>query len=142
MTRRTCLAALPVLVFSWTGRSPAQPAQESTPSPQQVPDADSLPEEDEAEAPEKFVLNPLESERNIRIGNYYWHKGKTRAALRRYEWATKYNPSSAEAFYKLAEAENKLNNKDAARLALKKVMDLSPDSKLGREAKKKLASKS
>jgi tetratricopeptide (TPR) repeat protein len=107
-----------------------------------VPDADSLPEEDETEAPEKFVLNPLESERNIRIGNYYWHKGNARAALRRYEWATKYNPSSAEAFYKVAEAEDKLKNKDAARLALKKVMDLSPDSKLGREAKKKLASKS
>lgn len=124
------------------GRGRAQTGQQSTPSPQQVPDADSLPEEDESEAPEKFVLNPLESERNIRIGNYYWHKGNTRAALGRYERATRYNPNSAEAFYKVAEAEDKLKNKDAARLALKKVIDLSPDSKLGREAKKKLATKS
>jgi tetratricopeptide (TPR) repeat protein len=135
------LAAFPALVLSWTGGSRAQTPQ-STPPPQQVPDADSLPEEDESEAPEKFVLNPLESERNIRIGNYYWRKGNARAALRRYERATKYNPNSAEAFFKVAEAEDKLNNKDAARIALKKVMDLSPDSKLGREAKKKLATKS
>jgi tetratricopeptide (TPR) repeat protein len=142
VTRRTWLAAVPLLLLSWKGRSRAQSAQQSTPAPQQVPDADTLPEEDESEAPEKFVLNPLESERNIRIGDYYWHKGKARAALRRYEWATKYNPNSAEAFYKVAEAEDKLKNKDAARLALKKVMDLSPDSKLGREAKKKLANKS
>ena len=63
-------------------------------------------------------------------------------SIGRYERATKYNPNSAEAFYKVAEAEEKLKNNDAARLALKKVMDLSPDSKLGREAKKKLASKS
>ena len=100
-----------------------------------------MDEEDETVAPEKFVLNPLESERNIRIGNFYWHKAKYVAALHRYEYATKYNPSSAEAFFKVAEAEAKLKNKDAAKLAYKKVVDLAPDSKLGHEAKKKLNSK-
>ena len=91
------------------------------PVPQKVPDDANLPEEDESVAPEKFVFNPLESDRNVRVGNYYWHKGKIQASLRRYEWATKYNPSSAEAFFKVAE--------------------LAADSKLGHEAKKKLASK-
>ena len=127
-------------------QQPATPApappQQNVPVPQKVPDEATLPEEDEAVAPEKFVLNPLESDRNVRVGNYYWHKGKIQAALKRYEWATKYNPSSAEAFFKVAEAENKLKNADAARVALKKVVDLAPDSKLGHEAKKKLASKS
>lgn len=105
-----------------------------------MPDESKLPEEDEAEAPEKFVLNPLESDRNVRVGNYYWNKGKYRAALKRYEWATKYNPSSPEAFFKVGEAEVKLKNADAAKLAFKKVVDLAPDSKFAREAKKKLAS--
>jgi tetratricopeptide (TPR) repeat protein len=108
----------------------------------QVPDEENPPEEDESIAPEKFVLNPLESERNIKVGNYYWHRGKYRAALSRYERATKYNPSSAEAFFKLGEAEEKLKNKDAARLAFQKVVQIAPDSKLANEAKKKVNGKS
>ena len=120
----------------------AQSPEQAGPAPQQVPDESTLPEEDESVAPEKFVLNPLESERNIRVGNYYWRKGKFRGALQRYERATKFNPNSAEAFYKVGEAEEKLQNQEAARLAFQKVVKLSPDSKLGREAKKKLDSKS
>jgi tetratricopeptide (TPR) repeat protein len=101
-------------------------------------DEENPPEEDESVAPEKFVLNPLESERNIRVGNYYWHKGKYRAAAGRYSRATKYNPNSPEAFFKLGEAEAKLKNADAAREAFRKVVTLAPDSKLASEAKKKL----
>ena len=65
-----------------------------------------------------------------------------RAALGRYEDATRYNPSSAEAFFKVAEAEEKLKNKDAARVAFQKVIQIAPDSKLAQEAKKKLGNKS
>jgi len=96
------------------------------------------PEEDESVAPEKFTLNPLESDRNIRVGNFYWHKGKYRAALERYERATKFNPSSAEAFFKVGETEEKLNDKDAAKIAFQKVIQLAPDSKFARDARKKL----
>ena len=65
-----------------------------------------------------------------------------RAALGRYEDATKYNPASQEAFFKIGEAEEKLKNKEAARVAFQKVVQLSPDSKLAQEAKKKLGNKS
>ena len=133
MLLTACLSAL--TAFAQTEQNPP-PGQ--APPPIQVPDESNLPEEDESLAPEKFVLNPLESERNIRIGDYYWHKSKYQAALKRYEWATKYNPSSPEAFYKVGEAEVKLKNKDAAKLAFQKVVTLAPDSKLGHEAKKKI----
>jgi tetratricopeptide (TPR) repeat protein len=122
------------------GQSQPQPAQQ----PPSEDDQD-LPEEDESIAPEKFVLDPLESERNVKVGNFYMHKGTPsgyRAALHRYERATKFNPSNAEAFYKIGEAEEKLKNKDAAKAAFEKVVQIAPDSKLAREAKKKLASKS
>jgi TolA-binding protein len=84
------------------------------------------------------VLNPLESERNIKVGNYYWDKKNYRAALGRYQDATRYNPSSQEAFFKVGEAEKKLKNKDAAKTAFQKVIQLAPDSKLAQEAKRKL----
>jgi tetratricopeptide (TPR) repeat protein len=131
VTRRLWLAAC-LLPFVAVAQS------QQTPPPQQVPDESTLPEEDESVAPEKFVLNPLESERNISVGNYYWRKGKYRAALNRYERATKYNPNSAEAFFKVGEAEEKLKNSDAAKTAYQKVITLAPDSKLAREAKKKI----
>ena len=69
------------------------------------------------------------------------HKGDKgyRAALGRYEDATKYDPNSAEAFFKVGEVEEKLKNKDAAKLAFQRVIKLAPDSKLATEAKKKLA---
>ncbi|MFL6448243.1 MAG: tetratricopeptide repeat protein [Bryobacteraceae bacterium] len=145
---RTFLAAC--LLASFSGFSLSQtPAtqkpkteEQAKPLPNPSNDEENPPEEDESVMPEKFVLNPLESDRNIRVGNYYWHKGKYRAAAGRYTRATKYNPNSPEAFFKLGEAEEKLKNRDAARQAFQKVMALAPDSKLASEAKKKLGSKS
>ena len=131
--------------------------QKSSPQPNQQPAAksqtqqpsigeDNPPEEDETVAPEKFTLDPLESERNVKVGNFYMHKGTPkdyRAALHRYERATKFNPSNAEAFFKIGEAEEKLKNKDAAKTAFEKVLQLTPpDSKLAKAAKKKLNDKS
>jgi tetratricopeptide (TPR) repeat protein len=147
---RTILAACLFASFAGFSLSQTQaPVQQkpnteekAKPLPNHSDDEENPPEEDESVIPEKFVLNPLESERNIRVGNYYWHKGKFRAAAGRYTRATKYNPNSPEAFFKLGEAEAKLKNAEAARQAFQKVVSIAPDSKLASEAKKKLSSKS
>jgi tetratricopeptide (TPR) repeat protein len=117
------------------------PAAQKPPAEVQVPDEEQMPEDDESVKPETFPLNPLESDRNIKVGNYYWHKGNYRAALQRYERATKYNPSSGEAFFKVGEAEEKLKNRDAAKAAFRRVIQVAPDSKMAQEAKKKLGQK-
>ena len=108
-----------------------------------MPPEESLPpEEDESVAPKKYVLNPLESDRNIEVGDMYFKTKKDyRAARSRYLEATRYNPSSAKAFFKLGEAESKLKNKEAAEKAFQKVITLEPNSKLASEAKKKIGSK-
>jgi len=135
VTRRASFLFIAGLVFS--GSIFAQNQQQQTP-----PEEDSNPpEEDESIAPEKFVLNPLESERNVKIGNFYMHKGGPsgyRAAAARYERATRFNPSNAEAFFKLGEAKEKLKKMDEAKLAFERVVQIAPDSKLAKEAKKKL----
>jgi tetratricopeptide (TPR) repeat protein len=142
-TLAACLLALcPLFGLAQQQQSQPVPVPPNSSQTSQTPDEENPPEEDESIAPEKFVLNPLESERNIKVGNYYWHRGKYRAAASRYERATRFNPSSPEAFYKLGEAEEKLKNKEAARLAFQKVMRIAPDSKLANEAKKKINSKS
>jgi tetratricopeptide (TPR) repeat protein len=116
-----------------------------TPAVQQPPAEDNPPEEDASVAPKVYPFNPLESERNIKVGNFYMRQRTLRgyrAAVGRFEDATKYNPNSAEAFFRLGEAQEKLKNKDQAKAAFEKVVQLAPESKLAREAKKKLESKS
>jgi len=119
----------------------AQAPQTNQQKPAQPPDESEPPEEDESVAPEKFVLNPLESERNVKVGNFYMRKGTNagyRAALARFERATRFNPNNAEAFFKVGEAEEKLKNKDAAKAAFERVIQIAPDSKFAHEAKKKI----
>ena len=56
------------------------------------------PEEDETLKPEEFALNPLEAQKNITAGDYYFKTKKNyHAAARRYIRATKWDPGSAEA---------------------------------------------
>ena len=124
-----------------------QTSSTSTASPtntspaQQPPDETNPPEEDSSVAPRVYAFDPLEAQRCISIGNFYMRKGNKgyRAALGRYEDATKYDPNSAEAFFRVGEVEEKLNNKEAAKLAFQRVVKLAPDSKFAKEAKQKLA---
>jgi tetratricopeptide (TPR) repeat protein len=157
VTRTLFLACLLALALSsgseaQSKNNPPQQNQEkakqqpsaNTPSVQQPPEDDNPPEEDASVAPKVYPLNPLESERNIKVGNFYMRQGTLRgyrAAVGRFEDATRYNPSSAEAFFRLGEAQEKLKNRDAAKAAFEKVLQLAPDSKLAHEAKKKLGSK-
>jgi outer membrane protein assembly factor BamD (BamD/ComL family) len=123
------------------GIAPAQaPAPQQKAAEQQPPDETNPPEEDEEIAPKKYVLNPLEAERNLKVGDFYYKKSDYLGALSRYKDATRYNPSSAEAFLKVAEAEEKLHHAGNAKAAFEKVIKLAPDSKFAAEAKKKLAS--
>ncbi len=152
MTRKSLFACLPGSLFCafllLAGTAPAQTAQApaanaGTPQKdqQQPPEENLPPEEDEAVKPKIYPLDPLEAERNIRVGNFYMHRGRGndyRAAAGRFEDATKYNPNNPEAFFKLGEAEEKLKHKERARSAFMKVTQIAPDSKLGKEAKKKL----
>ncbi len=119
---------------------PQAPAPKPKPAEQQPPDETNPPEEDESVAPKKYVLNPLEAERNVKVGDFYFKKADYLGALSRYKDATRYNPSSAEAFFKVAEAQEKLHNQAAAKAAFQKVINLAPDSKFAAAAKKRLGS--
>jgi tetratricopeptide (TPR) repeat protein len=121
---------------------PVQSKAPETAAAQQPRDETNPPEEDASVAPRTYAFDPLEAQRCIGIGDFYMHKGSKgyRAALGRYEDATKYNPNSAEAFFKLGEVEDRLNNKEAAKAAFQKAIKLSPESKFGKDAKRKLGS--
>lgn len=100
------------------------------------------PEEDVTVDPKtEYVLNPLQAEKEIRIGNYYLKKGSNKAAAKRYEEAIKWDPNSAEGWYKLGEAQGKLGNAKAQREAWSKYVALEPDGKFAAAVKKRLNQK-
>jgi tetratricopeptide (TPR) repeat protein len=96
------------------------------------------PEEDESLKPAVYTLNPIEAARNITKGNFYFKKGNYRAASKDYLEATRWDPTSAEAFLKLGESSEKLKDRAVARDAYTKYLALSPDAKNAAEIKKKI----
>ena len=99
------------------------------------------PEEDESLKPKEYPFNPLEAENDIKVGNFYYKQGKYKAALNRFRDATRYNPSSADAFLRLGDAEEKMGDKQAASDAYQKYLELAPDAKNAEAVKKKITAK-
>jgi len=127
---------LSVGLFAQPPKPPDTKPPDTKPAPKQVEEP---PEEDESLIPKECVLNPLETSRNIKTGDYYFKKAKFGAAKNRYLEATCWDPSSAEAFLKLGEAQEKLHNGSEAREAYQKYLTIVPDAKNAAEIKRKVA---
>jgi len=105
----------------------------------QAVDKDGLPpEEDKSIAVPVYGFNPLQAQKEIRTGNYYFKKGSFRAAAGRFEEATKWNSGEPEAWLRLGEAEERLKDHKAARAAYTKYLQLASDTKIADEIRKKL----
>jgi tetratricopeptide (TPR) repeat protein len=113
-----------------------RPADQSKPQQQQEQEP---PEEDESLAPKTYSFNPLEAEKDLKVGLYYFKKGNYKASTSRFREATLWNPTYAEAFLRLGESEEKLKDKKAADEAYSKYLALAPDAKDAESIKKKLA---
>jgi cytochrome c-type biogenesis protein CcmH/NrfG len=96
------------------------------------------PEEDESVAPTEYSFNPLQSEKDVRVGNYYLKQRNYRAAVGRYREATRWNERNGEAWLLLGEAAQKSRDLQSAREAYARYLSLAPDAKNAGEVKKKL----
>lgn len=99
------------------------------------------PEEDSNLVKKEYGFNPLQSTKEIQIGNFYFKKGRYRAAAQRFQEATLWNSGNAEAWLRLAETREKLKDQKAARDAYAKYLELSPDAKNAVQIRKKIKSK-
>ncbi len=96
------------------------------------------PEEDETLAVKQtYSFNPLQAEKELKIGDFYYKKGSYKAAASRFRSATRWNPSLAEAYFRLGEAEERLADKKAAREAYAKFIELAPHDKRAESVRKK-----
>ena len=97
------------------------------------------PEEDLSPAEQvEYAFNPLQAEKEVRVGNFYYKKGSYRAAALRYEEATKWNPGLAEAYRRLGYALAKNEEWSKASSAWRKALELEPEAKESRDIRKQL----
>jgi tetratricopeptide (TPR) repeat protein len=120
-------------------RQDGQSQPRSQAKPESGPQTDDLPpDEDVREAPKQYSFNPLQSKKEVRVGNFYLKKGDFKAAAGRFREATKWNGGNAEAWMRLGEAEERTENAKGARDAYRKFLELQPDGKNAEEVKKRL----
>ena len=129
------LSILKIPVLTWC-LIPAY-AQEK-PKPPQQQQQQEPPEEDEVLKEKEYSFNPLQAEKEITIGNFYFKKRSYKAAALRFEEATKWNPSSGEAFLRLGEAQEKMRQPDKAMESFAKFLEVAPDHKRAAEIQKKI----
>jgi tetratricopeptide (TPR) repeat protein len=129
---------LPVLILATGVCAYADDLKKERPKPPASAQEEIPPEEDTTIAVKEYSFNPLQAEKEVRIGNYYFHKGSYRAAAQRFREATKWNQGYAEAWLRLGEAEEKLKDKTAARDAYAKYVELAPEAKNLADVKKKI----
>jgi tetratricopeptide (TPR) repeat protein len=147
MSRRL-LALLALGAASLAAQSSGSPPAPTDPAPGQLKterpqpatsDKEEVPpEEDSSLVTTSYSFNPLQSKKDVLVGREYAKKGNYRAAARRYLTATKWDDSNSEAWLLLGEADERLKDRNAARDAYKKYLELASDAKNSADIRKKL----
>ena len=96
------------------------------------------PEEDTALTTLEYSFNPLQSVKDVSVGNQYLKNGKLRAAELRYTSATKWNDGNADAWLRLGEVAEKLKDGAKAKAAYQKYLELAADAKNAKDIRKKV----
>ena len=118
-------------VFSAVFASSARAQKPPAPPPANPPAVQEQepPEEDESLKPKEYAFNPLQASQDLKVGDFYFKKRSYKAAARRFEEATHWDPTNAQAYLRLGEAREKLKDEKAAKAAYAKYLELAPDSK-------------
>jgi hypothetical protein len=132
-----------VCLFAQAQQEKAPPDQLKKERPKQAAsDKEEVPpEEDASLANDTYSFNPLQSKKDVGVGDEYAKKHNYHAAALRYRSATKWDDGNLEAWLKLGSAEEKLRDADSARQAYSKYLELatdSKDSKTAAEVRKRL----
>jgi tetratricopeptide (TPR) repeat protein len=127
------------LLLSFAATGLADDLKKERPKPP-VSDQEEVPkEEDESLTTSKeYSFNPLQAQKEVRVGNYYFKKGAYRAAAMRFREATKWNAGYSEAWLRLGETAEKQKDDKTAKEAFSKYLELAADAKDATEIRKKL----
>jgi outer membrane protein assembly factor BamD (BamD/ComL family) len=127
------------LVLFLLGTFSAFGQSNSSRKPEIIRDTDTAEGKDNLEVAKPKEPNPLLSEQNINIGNFYLKRKNYDAAIQRYLEAIEYQPDSAKAYAALAQAYEENGESSKAIGACKDFLEKYPNSSKSEEFRKKLA---
>jgi tetratricopeptide (TPR) repeat protein len=110
---------------------PAPPADKPKPA---KPNTDSATNN----APDQPTWDPLRAEKDMKVGQYYMHKGDVDAAIDRFEDAILAKPGYALPFRLLGEAQEKRGLKKKAIKSYQRYLDLYPKAEDKDKIQKKI----
>ena len=126
------LLLLLAFLLCWSESAWSQRRRQAPPPPPE-------PDQEEESAEPEYTFNPIQAQKELQVGDFYFKKKNYHAAAGRYERATKWQPDLAEAYYRLGEAREKLDQKETALAAFQKYLELFPSSRKAARVKKKIA---
>lgn len=98
-----------------------------------------LVDEDEDLLPQtRYVFNPIQAKKNMKIGNFYARKGNNRAAAARYLEATRWDPGYTEAYWHLGRSREKLKQPSDAVEAYQEFLRLAPNHKRANKVRQRI----
>ena len=132
------IVALAAAALAVAQETPRKKLETERPKPAAGAKEEIPPEEDAALATTEYSFNPLQSAKDVGVGNQYLKKGKYRAAELRYTSATKWNEGNAEAWLKLGEVAERLKDTAKAKAAYEKYLELAADAKNAGDIRKRM----
>jgi len=130
---------LTLLLGCLLSASPAPPPQQRPEQPAQ--ETQEPPEEDKPPTEREYAFNPVQAEKEVGIGKFYFKRKSWKAALGRFQEAAKWNPGYAEAWLRIGETYEQMKELEQAREAYAKFLELAPDDKNAAKVRKKLGDK-
>jgi len=118
--------------------TPLQAVPQNRPQrPALIRDTDKAEGKDEEEAAKEKPFNPLEAERCLKVGDYYFKRKNYDAAIQRYMEALEYQPNRFDAYEALGRAYEKQGAREKALRVYQDFLQKYPEAPRAKEFKEK-----
>jgi tetratricopeptide (TPR) repeat protein len=97
------------------------------------------PSDSNSDVQEFHPWNPYKANKDIQIGDFYYHRKNYKGALERYKDALYYKQNDAVATFRAGECEEKLGNKEEAKKYFEQYLKILPDGPQAKEAHNSIA---
>ncbi len=114
-------------------------AQTGARRPVLIRDTDKAEGKDEEKAAAEKPFNPLEADKSLKVGNFYFKNKNYAAAIQRYMEALEYQPNHFDAYEALARAYEKQGSRDKAIRVYRDFLEKYPESSKAKSFREKLA---
>jgi tetratricopeptide (TPR) repeat protein len=132
--RDLCRLGVTVLAIAAAVQAQQQPGR-----PGLIRDTETAEGKVEADPDKPKEYNPLEAERNFRVGDFYFKRKNYTAAAQRYLEAIEYQPNLVKAYQALSQAYERKGDTEKARRVCLDFIQRNPDSPKKPEFESRLA---